>query len=63
MKKKVIVCLMFLVFMFTACSNGQSSEAKLEDELYMKQKVYEEAYDQAIYDIKGELEKMHGVFA
>ena len=55
MKKMVIVCLTFIAFMFSACSDGRSSEAKLEDELYMKQEVYEEAYNQAIYDIKGEL--------
>lgn len=57
MKKSVFVCLAFIVFMFAACSDGRSSEAKLEDELYMEQKVYEEAYNQAIYDIKGELGK------
>lgn len=57
MRKSVIVCLAFIVFMFAACSDGRSSEAKLEDELYMEQKVYEEAYNQAIYDIKGELGK------
>lgn len=57
MRKSVIVCLAFIVFMFAACSDGRSSESKLEDELYMKQEVYEEAYNQAIYDIKGELGK------
>jgi len=57
MKKSVIFCVLIFVVLFTACSDGRSSEAKLEDELYMEQKVYEEAYNQAIYDIKGELEK------
>ena len=57
MRKSVIVCLAFIVFMFAACSDGRSSESKLEEELYMKQEVYEEAYNQAIYDIKGELGK------
>lgn len=55
MPKKLIVCLAFVILILTACSDGRSSEAKLEDELYMKQKIYQEAYDQAVYDIKGEL--------
>ena len=57
MKKAVIVCILIFVVLFAACSDGRSSEAKLEDELYMKQKIYEEAYTQAIYDIKGDLER------
>ena len=57
MKKSVIFCVLIFVILFTACSDGRSSEAKLEDELYMKQQVYEEAYNQAIYDVKGELGK------
>ena len=55
MTKKLIICLILVIFLLAACSDGQSSEAKLEDELYMKQKIYQEAYDQAVYDIKGEL--------
>ena len=57
MTKKLIICLVFVIFLLTACSDGRSSEAKLEDELYMKQKIYQEAYDQAVYDIKGKLGK------
>lgn len=55
--KKLIACLVFIILIFSACSDGRSSESKLEDELYMQEKMYQEAYNQAIHDIKGKLGK------
>jgi len=55
MANKFIMCLAVIVFIFAGCSHGRTSEAKHEDELYIRQEAYQDGYDQAIYDIKGEL--------